>query len=126
MPSKPKPDNSWMILVFLAAAGYFLLSSSKAPNPQPDVSKADVAAASAFPDLRRSYADVCNEAATLIEAKQLANEEALLKWLAPKTGAARESSFRQFYLAMDKDLPTEFAGKEAEVAAWFRRVARSW
>ncbi len=122
-----KPSNSPLLRIVAIVAAFFLLSSKPAtPNPEPSSGDAPAAAATAFPSLKRTYADVCNEAAALIEAKQLANEEALLKWLAPKTGAARESSFRQFYLAMDKDLPTDFTGKEAEVAAWFRRVARSW
>jgi hypothetical protein len=79
-----------------------------------------------MPSLRANYKAICLEAADLVERKQLANEEQLSKWLAPKTGAARDSAFAGFYKQLNEALPVEFDGKEKEVAATLRTIAGAW
>ena len=122
MPEQAKEDNTFLFLAIAVAAVFFFnlpAKSSVEPGLSGETSKV-------FPALRANYKALCLEAATLIEAKQLANEEALLKWLAPKTGAARESAFAGFYKQLNESIPVEFDGKEAEVAATLRTIAGAW
>jgi hypothetical protein len=113
-------------MLLLAGAAVILLLVPAKPSVAPNGSGAQAVTAKVFPSLKTEYKKLCVEAAALVESKELANEESLLKWLAPKTGAARDASFGQFYAMMDKQLPTTFEGKEKEVAEFLRKVGEAW
>jgi hypothetical protein len=122
MPEQAKEDyTGFFVAIAVAAVVLWNLPAKSSVEPGLSGETAKV-----FPALRANYKALCLEAATLIEAKQLANEEALLKWLAPKTGAARESAFAGFYKQLNDSIPVEFDGKEKEVASTLRRIAEAW
>lgn len=124
MPEPAKQDNSIILLVGLAAVVFLLAQPSKSPSP--GASSIAGETSKVFPSLRTSYQAICKEAAGLVRSKTLADEEALLKWLAPKTGAAREASFASFYKRLDTDMPTTFEGKEEQVARYLEQIAGAW
>jgi hypothetical protein len=123
MPDEKPQDSSLFLLI--AGAAVLLLLSAK-PSAGPNGIGPQAVTAKVFPSLKVEYKKLCVEAAELVEKKELANEESLLKWLAPKTAAARDASFGQFYQMMDKQLPTTFEGKEKEVAEFLRKVGEAW
>jgi hypothetical protein len=122
MPEPAKEDNTGL-LIAIAVAAVVLWNLPAKTSVEPGLSGET---AKVFPALKANYKALCNEAADLVEKKQLANEEALLKWLAPKTGAARESAFAGFYKQLNEAIPVEFDGKEKEVASTLRRIAEAW
>lgn len=124
MPEQKPQDSSLMLL--LAGVAVILLLAPAKPSAGPNGSGPQAVTANVFPSLKVEYKKLCVEAAALVERKELANEESLLKWLAPRTGAARDASFGQFYQMMDKQLPTTFEGKEREVAEFLRKVGEAW
>jgi hypothetical protein len=123
MPEQSKNDFPIGLLLLLAIGAFVIL---RAPDAADGKSSLGSETAKVMPAMRANYKAICLEAATLIEAKQLANEEALLKWLAPKTEAAREFAFAGFYKQLNESIPVEFDGKEAEVAATLRTIAGAW
>lgn len=125
MPDAPKQDNSIILLVGIASV-VFLLAQPQKNSPSPGPSSIAGETSKVFPSLRTSYQAICKEAAGLVRNKTLADEEALLKWLAPKTGAAREASFASFYRRLDQDMPTTFEGKEEQVARYLEQIAGAW
>jgi hypothetical protein len=124
MPSEPSKDDFPIGLLLLLAIGAFTLL--RAPDATDGKSSLGSETAKVFPALKANYKALCLEAADLVEKKQLANEEALAKWLAPRTGAARDSAFAGFYQKLNEALPVEFEGKEAEVAGTLRKIAGAW
>jgi hypothetical protein len=122
MPEPAKEDNTGLLIAIAVAAVVLWnlpAKSSVEPGLSGETSKV-------FSALKANYKALCLEAADLVEQKKLANEEALAKWLAPKTGAARDSAFAGFYKQLNEALPVEFDGKEAEVAATLRTIAGAW
>lgn len=125
MPEPAKQDNSIIWLIGIAAVVFLLAQPSKTPSPGPSLSIAGETS-KVFPSLRTSYQAICKEAAGLVRSKTLADEESLIKWLAPKTDAARSASFASFYKRLDADVPTTFEGKEEQVARYLEQIAGAW
>ena len=122
MPEQAKEDNTFLF-VAIAVAAVVLWNLPAKTSVEPGLSGET---SKVFPALRANYKALCLEAADLVEQKKLANEEALAKWLAPKTGAARDSAFAGFYKQLNESIPVEFDGKEKEVASTLRRIAEAW
>ena len=123
MPEQAKEDFSMGYLVAFLVVGYILFNLPAKPSVEPGLSGET---SKVFPALKANYKALCLEAADLVERKELANEEQLAKWLAPKTGAARDSAFAGFYKHLNESIPVEFDGKEKEVASTLRRIAEAW
>jgi hypothetical protein len=123
MPEPSKNDFPIGLLLLLAIGAFVIL---RPPDAADRKSSLGSETAKVMPALRANYKAICLEAADLVEQKELANEEALAKWLAPKTGAARDSAFAGFYKQLNEALPVEFDGKEKEVAATLRTIAGAW
>jgi hypothetical protein len=124
MPSEPAKNDLPIVPLFILGVIVFSLLRDQPAND--GKSSLGSETSKVFPALKANYKALCLEAADLVEKKQLANEEALAKWLAPRTGAARDSAFAGFYKQLNEALPVEFEGKEAEVAGTLRKIAGAW
>ena len=126
--TKTQPWPGWVWLL-IGAAGVWGIGQWKgdAPGPvNPPAPTITQATAKVFPTLKREYSALCKEAAGLVRNKTLTNEEALVKWLKPKTEAARSSAFADFYNKMDVDVPTSFDKKEEDVAKYLEQISAAW
>jgi hypothetical protein len=93
------------------------------PDALPSVEKTTV---SVFKDMRKSYGATFNDAANEVESKRLQSDRQLLDFVKPKIEAARKEAQSPFDAMCERELPESFLGKEAEVAALLRRIAKSW
>ena len=96
-------------------------------DAKPDVSPSvEKTTSSVFNDMRKSYGAAFNDAANEVDAKRLQSDRQLLEFVKPKIEAARKEAQAPFDAMCEKELPESFVGKEADVAALLRRIAKSW
>jgi hypothetical protein len=76
--------------------------------------------------MKKSYGATFNDAANEVSEKRLQSDRQLLDYVKPKIEAARKEAQAPFDAMCEKELPESFVGKEADVAALLRRIARSW
>ena len=111
----------WAVAIVL---GVMLFRQQDAkPDASPTVEKTT---SSVFKDMRKSYGATFNDAANEVESKRLQSDRQLLDFVRPKIEAARKEAQAPFDAMCEKELPESFLGKEAEVAALLRRIAKSW
>ena len=111
----------WAVAIVL---GVMLFRQQDAkPDASPTVEKTT---SSVFQNMRKSYGATFNDAANEVESKRLQSDRQLLDFVRPKIEAARKEAQAPFDAMCEKELPESFLGKEAEVAALLRRIAKSW
>lgn len=111
----------WAVAIVL---GVMLFRQQEAkPDASPSVEKTT---ASVFKDMKRGYGAAFNDAANEVDAKRLQSDRQLLDFVRPKIEAARKEAQVPFDAMCEKELPESFVGKEADVAALLRRIAKSW
>lgn len=111
----------WAVAIVL---GVMLFRQQDAkPDASPSVEKTT---SSVFKDMRKSYGAAFNDAANEVESKRLQSDRQLLDFVRPKIEAARKEAQAPFDSMCERELPESFLGKEAEVAALLRRIAKSW
>lgn len=111
----------WAVAIVL---GVILFRQQDAkPDASPSVEKTT---ASVFKDMRKSYGATFNDAANEVESKRLQSDRQLLDFVRPKIEAARKEAQSPFDAMCEKEFPESFVGKEADVAALLRRIAKSW
>ena len=111
----------WAVAIVL---GVMLFRQQDAkPDASPTVEKTT---SSVFKDMRKSYGATFNDAANEVESKRLQSDRQLLDFVRPKIEAARKEAQAPFDAMCERELPESFLGKEAEVAALLRRIAKSW
>lgn len=111
----------WAVAIVL---GVMLFRQQEAkPDASPSVEKTTT---SVFKDMRKSYGATFNDAANEVDAKRLQSDRQLLEFVKSKIEAARKEAQAPFDAMCERELPESFLGKEAEVAALLRRIAKSW
>jgi hypothetical protein len=111
----------WAVAIVL---GVMLFRQQDAkPDASPSLEKTT---SSVFKDMKRGYGAAFNDAANEVESKRLQSDRQLLDFVRPKIEAARKEAQAPFDAMCEKELPESFVGKEADVAALLRRIAKSW
>jgi hypothetical protein len=100
------------------------------PNPQPKpvpVVTVESVVKEVHPSQAKGFASSFDAAADKVEAKEIKWSRELLEFVKPLTTAARVEANKPFDALIEANIPNgEFAGKEAEVAAFLRKVAKAW
>jgi hypothetical protein len=125
MTDKTSGDlNKYLPWLIVAGLGYMLWI--KKPDDSPTPASVEKITSQVFAEMRKSYGAAFNDAANEVESKRLQSDRQLLDFVKPKIEAARKQSQMSFDAMCEKELPESFLGKEAEVAALLRRIAKSW
>jgi hypothetical protein len=125
MTEKTSGDiNKYLPWLIVAGLGYMLWI--KKPDDSPPAPSVEKTTSQVFVEMRKSYGATFNDAANEVESKRLQSDRQLLDYVKPKIEAARKEAQAPFDAMCERELPESFVGKEAEVAALLRRIAKSW
>jgi hypothetical protein len=125
MTEKTSGDLS-KYLPWLIVAGLGYLLWVKKPDDLPTPSSIEKTTSQVFAEMKKSYGATFNDAANEVSEKRLQSDRQLLDFVRPKIEAARKEAQSPFDAMCEKELPESFVGKEADVAALLRRIAKSW
>lgn len=122
--------QNWIPWAAMAALLAYVLytrqpSDNSGPQPQPTVS-VEATVKSVKAANAKALSDAFEDAANQVEQGKFKFARELLEYMQPITKAAREQSNKPFDLMIGQTIPDEFAGKEKEVAAELRRIAKAW
>ena len=125
MTDKTSGDlNKYLPWAIVIVMGVMLFRQQEAkPDALPSVEKTT---SSVFKDMRKSYGAAFNDAANEVESKRLQSDRQLLDFVKPKIEVARKDAQAPFDAMCERELPESFVGKESDVAALLRRIAKSW
>jgi len=125
MTEKTSGDiNKYLPWLIVAGLGYLLWV--KKPDDSAAKPSVEKTTSQVFVEMRKSYGAAFNDAANEVESKRLQSDRQLLDFVRPKIEAARKEAQAPFDSMCERELPESFLGKEAEVAALLRRIAKSW
>jgi len=125
MTEKTSVDfNKYLPWLIVAGLGYMLWI--KKPDDSQTPSSVEKTTSHVFAEMRKSYGATFNDAANEVESKRLQSDRQLLDYVKPKIEAARKEAQAPFDAMCERELPESFVGKEADVAALLRRIAKSW
>lgn len=125
MTEKTSVDiNKYLPWLIVAGLGYMLWI--KKPDDSQTPASVEKTTSHVFAEMRKSYGATFNDAANEVESKRLQSDRQLLDYVKPKIEAARKEAQAPFDAMCERELPESFLGKEAEVAALLRRIAKSW
>ena len=125
MTEKTSVDfNKYLPWLLVAGLGYMLWV--KKPDDSPATPSVEKITSQVFSEMRKSYGATFNDAANEVESKRLQSDHQLLDFVKPKIEAARKEAQAPFDAMCERELPESFVGKEADVAALLRRIAKSW
>lgn len=99
------------------------------PKPDEPVTPGSIEATvkQVLPTQAKGFTEVFNEAAAKVEAKAIKSDRELLDFVKPATTKARQEANKPFDIMLEQSLPNgSFAGKEIEVSALLKRIAKSW
>jgi hypothetical protein len=123
-----KQKDNW--IPWLIIAGLVLYAMNQQPREGGDPSRpAGITAVvrSTIPSIRAAYKQAFLDAASKIEAGEIANQEQWTKFISDNAGGKNREALDKVYSAIDKlDLPVTFAGKEKELAKINREIAGAW
>lgn len=120
-----KKEN-WLPWI-VAAGAVFLLLRNQEPGKKNEPENLTATVRQTLPAIRAAYKQAFLEAASKIEAGEIANQEQWTKFIADNAGAKQREALDRVYEAIDKlDLPASFAGKESEIAKINREIAGAW
>lgn len=121
---EPKEPVSLMPWILVAILGLIVIQTKYESTG--DVPAVEKVTSQVFPAMQKSYGAVFSEAANEVQNKRLQTDRQLLDYVKPRIEAARKEAQAAFDAMCEKNLPESFEGKEAEVAAFLRKVAKSW
>ncbi len=120
-----KKEN-WLPWIIAAGAVFMLLRNQ---HSEQNTAKPTVAAVvrTTLPTIRVAYRSAFLEAANKIEAGEIRDQEAWVKFIADNAGVKQDVAMTKVYKAIDElDLPASFEGKESEIAKINREIAGAW
>ena len=119
----------------IAVLGYMLLTKQDAapgpaPDPKPVVVTIEKATSGVFLETKAEVKRLWNEAADMVESKDIKTDAELFAFIKPASRTALEQATKTFDDALETNLPRNsdgsFLGKEIEAGKVLRKVARSW
>lgn len=122
--------QGWLPLAAVAAMFAYVVYTRQPqveprPQPQPTVS-IESTVKSVKEANAKALADAFEDAANQVEQGKFKYARELLEYMQPITKAAREQANKPFDLMIGQTIPDELSGKEKEVAAELRRIAKAW
>lgn len=111
----------WAIIVVLGVWIYRSNPTSDIPSKSIEKTTSQV-----FPAMRKAYGDVFSQAANEVANKGLVTDRQLLEFIKPKIELARKTAQADFDKLCEESIPETFDGVESSVAAFLRKVAKSW
>lgn len=119
-----------LLIGIVAWLAYISSQRNQDPNPQPKpvpVVTVESVIKELHPTQAKGFAYSFSLAADKVEAGQIKSDRELLEFVKPLTTAARVEANKPFDALIEANIPNgDFAGKEAEVAAFLRKVAKAW
>jgi len=119
-----------LLVGIVAWLAYISSQRNQDPNPQPKpvpVVTVESVIKEVHPSQAKGFASSFALAADKVETKEIKSDRELLEFVKPLTTAARVEANKPFDALIEANIPNgEFAGKEAEVAAFLRKVAKAW
>jgi thiamine biosynthesis lipoprotein ApbE len=99
-----------------------------ATMPGPDVKKPINAIVSeTLPNIRAAYRTAFMNAASLIESGEITTSEQWIKYIETNAGTKQREAMDAVYRAIDElKVPSDFSGKESEIARLNRKIGAAW
>ncbi len=100
------------------------------PTPGPKPASVEKVVETLQKELRKGHAETFEQAAELVKSKQLSTDKELFDFVQPALVSLRAEKQRPFDQMFQMSLPRgedgTFSGKESEVEAFLRRIAKAW
>jgi hypothetical protein len=114
----------------VAVLGWQNIKVDPTPKPDPNRPALEKTVESIMPEIRKGYGETFSQAADRVKSGELKTDKALFDFVQPALIQLRKDKQRPFDEIFQLSLPRgedgSFAGKEAEVESFLRRIAASW
>ena len=123
-PAAKSQTNTIWIIAAVGFAAFFFWPKSQAVTPSGNV---EATTRNVFVKQASGNQAAFDAAAQRVEAGEIKTDRQLLEYLKPLTQSARLEANKDFDVMFEKNIPDgEFGDKAGDVAAFLRKVAKSW